>query len=258
MIFCPTQISAGKCIEVEQPDQHQPGEQTKCRDNCLIRQHSLFCCLNDDSFTTLISQARSIRFAAHQMIYREGEAASRFYLLLEGCVKLFRPTADGSERVIDAIQSYHTLGETDIFCQTHCYSCFAETLQPSHVISFPAAAYRELVAEDKQSSEKLINYFAESLKRKNFDLEVMINCAARERVIIYVRQLLSDMNATTQLHNKAVVHLPMAKCQVAARLAMKPETFSRILADLKLEGLLDVVRSNILIADVSRFMRETD
>ena len=50
------------------------------------------------------------------------------------------------------------------------------------------------------------------------------------------------------------VELPLPKCLVASRLAMQPETFSRILADLKSSGLVRVNRSRLFISDPQRLV----
>jgi CRP-like cAMP-binding protein len=50
------------------------------------------------------------------------------------------------------------------------------------------------------------------------------------------------------------VELPLPKCLVASRLAMQPETFSRILADLKSNGLIRVNRSKLFISDPQRLI----
>ncbi len=55
--------------------------------------------------------------------------------------------------------------------------------------------------------------------------------------------------------NGGEVKLPLPKCLVASRLAMQPETFSRILAELKTNNLIRVDRSKLYIPDLARLIQ---
>jgi CRP-like cAMP-binding protein len=74
--------------------------------------------------------------------------------------------------------------------------------------------------------------------------------SARDRLIRYLVDLLPEGS-----EQGGEVELPLPKCLVASRLAMQPETFSRILADLKSNGLVRVNRSRVFISDPSKLIR---
>lgn len=248
MRICPTLDSVGSSQISDEPDEKM------CADTCIVKNHALFCCMAVESTQRLIRRAKNIHIPSHRLIYGEGDQADKFYLIVKGSVKLFRPTQEGGEHIIDIVRSGHLLAESEIFDQKKQYHYFAETLQSTHMIGFSSVIFRELISRDVNASRKLLAYFSESLKRKNYDLEVMINCPAKERLLIYFRQLLEDNHERGLGVQPVEIKLPMPKCQLAARLAMKPETLSRILAELKQEGVIHVSSRKIRINNFDEFM----
>ncbi|EXJ09562.1 Crp/Fnr family transcriptional regulator [Nitrincola nitratireducens] len=249
MRICPTLDSVGNSQAFDGSDEQM------CTNACMVKNHALFCCMAVEGAQRLIKRAKHIHIPSHRLIYREGDEADKFYLIVKGSVKLFRPTQEGGEHIIDIVRSGHLLAESEIFDQTHQYHYFAEALQTTQMIGFSTVIFREIISRDIDASRKLLAYFSDSLKRKNYDLEVMINCPAKKRLLIYFKQLLEDNYEKGGGVQSVEIKLPMPKCQLAARLAMKPETLSRILAELKQKGIIHMSSRKILINNVEEFMK---
>jgi CRP-like cAMP-binding protein len=254
MIICPILNFVG-----EKSLESCEKETIKCTDSCLVRNHAFFCCFSTELFESLISKAKFINVMSNSLVYREGERSNKFYYVLKGSVKTYRTTQDGDEHLIDIIRSGNILAESEIFDQGNQYHNFAEALKYTEMIGFSIDAFRELVANNTQSAHNLLMYFSKILKKKNYDLEVMINCPAKQRVLIYIRELVDENILTNQVKNKKIeINLTMPKCQLAARLAMKPETLSRVLSDLRQEGLIDVDRQRVVIENMSKLIDYTN
>lgn len=224
-----------------------------------VSKHELFCCLSTERFNSLLSKAKQVEFLPNTLIYCEGEPAKRFFFVLEGSVKIYRTTHEGDEHLIDIVRSGQLLADPEIFDLNHSYHNFAEALQTTKLISFSSDIFRELVHQDHQAAHNLLSYFSNALKKKNYDLEVMINCPARQRVLLYFRQLLNEYFVSNKKTSKNIeLQLHMPKCQLAARLAMKPETLSRALTDLRNEGVINVVRQRVIIEKVNLLIEYTN
>lgn len=230
----------------------------KCTDSCLIRQHALFCCLSEDRLDSLLQKAKIVDYPANAVIFCEGEPANKFYFILKGCVKAYRTTHEGDEHLIDIINSGELIGDSEIFDQHHYYHNITETTQATRLLCFSSDLFRELVHQDPKTANNLLSYFSKVLQQKNYDLEVIINCPARERVLIYFRELIEDHIKNMNIIPKQIeINLSMPKCQLAARLAMKPETLSRVLSELRNEGMIHVVRQKVVIKKVNLLIEYT-
>jgi CRP/FNR family transcriptional regulator len=77
------------------------------------------------------------RFAAHTLIFLEGDRAQRVFQVLDGVVMLYKLLADGRRQVVEL------LGAGDMFGLAHhpVYDCSAESLVACSVVSYDRAAF---------------------------------------------------------------------------------------------------------------------
>ena len=113
----------------------------------------------------------------------------------------------------------------------------------------PIHAYQDLLESNLQYARAALRHYAKRAVSRFHDLEIMTVQSARDRLIRYLIDLLPNGP-----EEGGEVELPLPKCLVASRLAMQPETFSRILADLKSNGLVRVNRSRLFISDPRRLI----
>jgi CRP/FNR family transcriptional regulator, dissimilatory nitrate respiration regulator len=220
------------------------------RTTALLRRHPLFAALDAEDFDQLLARARPIELDGRQLLFRHEEAATRFFVVLRGGLKLFRLTWDGSEKVLDSVRPGQSVGESVMFASDPRYHCYAESMERSEVLAFSSSHYRELMASRADYNQALLTWLADSLEGRMRDLEVMTTQNAKDRVINYLCQLLPDRNAL-----RADIELPLPKALLASRLAMQPETFSRILSGLKKGGIIRVEKRRLLIDDVAAMLR---
>ena len=71
--------------------------------------------LSPEQITTLAEYATATDFAAGQRIFREGDRANRFYLILEGSVVLEAALPSGGSRVIEHLGPGEVLGWSWMF-----------------------------------------------------------------------------------------------------------------------------------------------
>src|SRR3990167_1825605 len=65
----------------------------------LLRADVLFADLPESLFAPLLSPRGRQEAAAGELLFREGDRAGHFLLVQQGCIEMFRFTADGEERV---------------------------------------------------------------------------------------------------------------------------------------------------------------
>lgn len=214
-----------------------------------LRSHALFSSLKAKDLSSLVHQSRRLRLGHHQLLYRQDMPAHHFFFVISGRLRLYRLDSTGIDRTLDSIAPGDCFAEVMIYADPPRYACYAEALKASEVLMIPVKAYQELLDEHPEYAQAALRHYAMRAVSRFHDLEIMTVQNARDRLIRYLIDLLP--NGTFE---GGEVELPLPKCLVASRLAMQPETFSRILADLKANGLVRVNRSKLFISDPQRLI----
>lgn len=194
----------------------------------------------------LAAQATAKSFPKGFLLYAHEEEASRFYLMVEGWVKLFRETLDGDEAVLDILTSGHVFGETSLFGNGR-HSASAQIIEDATVVMVPLAALRHLIEEEPRVALNMLDSMARFRQQQDREIEHRILQNAPQRIGCFLLRL---CDTARQTH--ATLHLPYDKTLIAARLGMKPETFSRALARLREDTGLIVNGATIHIGDIAR------
>lgn len=85
-------------------------------------------------------------FAQGDALFRQGEQAESMYLLKMGAVKLWKPTDDGRELVLDIRRAGDVLGES-VFIETGEYPVNATCLGPTMTCGLSRTVFERLVVE---------------------------------------------------------------------------------------------------------------
>lgn len=214
-----------------------------------LRRHALFDSLSSSDLNQLIQQSRRLRLGHHQLLYRQDMPAHHFFFVISGRLRLYRLDSSGIDRTLDSIAPGDCFAEVMIYADPRRYACYAEALKSSEVLMIPVKAYQELLDRKPEYAQAALRHYAMRAVSRFHDLEIMTVQNARDRLIRYLIDLLPN-----GIDQAGEVELPLPKCLVASRLAMQPETFSRILADLKSNGLVRVNRSKLFISDPQRLI----
>lgn len=215
-----------------------------------IRGHALFNTFEAEDFDRISQQMRRVSLSNHELLYRQDSDAQHFYFVLSGRLRLYRLDFSGFERTLDSLNPGDCFAEVMIYAKPARYACYAESLKRSEVLMIPIQAYREIIRRRPDYAENALAHFASRAVSRFHDLEIMTVQNARDRLVRYLLDLLPD---GVKLNGE--VELPLPKCLVASRLAMQPETFSRLLNDLKGSGLVRVNRNKLVIPDPGRLMQ---
>lgn len=227
--------------------QHHSEQWTSRRDHNghdfkLLQQMSLFRGLDEETFEKLLSDASVQHVKRNEVIFVEGEPASRLFLVLEGWVKLWRQSEDGQESVIGVFAEGESFAEAAIFDQKG-YPVSAIAVDDSRLLSIPAST---VLREFRQNPDYAINVVADLSRHMRFlvrQIEQLSVSSSTERLARFLVTLCPEGAG------EAVVRFPVEKSLIAGRLGMQPETLSRGLAKLRKIGV-NTKGSMVTISDV--------
>lgn len=193
----------------------------------LLEKQPLFKDASPDLINRLSEQSQIIRTEKNQILFVHGEPATRFFLIIEGWVKLFRETLDGAQAVVDILPKDSFLGEISLLPDSQ-YASSAETIEPSLLISLPLSHLKKEMEESPKLALAMLRATTLKDQDKERELEHKVLQNAPQRIACFLLRLTDQ---TKKGH--VTIHLPYDKTLIAARLGMQPETFSRALAKLK-------------------------
>ena len=213
---------------------------------CSIHRHPFFHDLNDQDLATLCQRSRLQMLGAGEMLFCEGDAAERFYIVLSGSVKLFRVTDQGNERILGSAGMDDVLGEVPACSPEGRYLWYAQCLESTRVRSFSGTVLRNMVSGRSDYMMNVMRYVGAALSHMVEDRTILAAQNARERLVQY---LLSLVPENDWRKSGIEVALPLPKGLIASQLAMQPETLSRVLRELRDLGLVSGSQRRITVLD---------
>lgn len=217
----------------------------------MIVHHQLFVHFNEQSQEELLADALVRDYPPQGLIQRQDDPAERFYLVYKGKVKLYRISADGKEKVVEIIPAGHTFAEAVMFMQRSVFPVCAEALEPVQVISFSNRLMLRHLEQNPQTCLHLLGLMSVRLHQRLDELENLTLQNATQRLALYLVGQVRD-----QVGDSAEIELVLPKSLIAARLSIKPETFSRAIATLRDRGLIDSRARQISIPSITNLLDE--
>jgi CRP/FNR family transcriptional regulator len=209
----------------------------------------LFSGVTAEDLALLTNICRLREHLRGDILFQQGEAASGFYVVASGKVKIYKLSPDGKERILHIIQPGNTFADAAIFADG-CYPAFAETLEKSNLIFFPKTDFLNLLHQHSQIAINMIGGLARFLRQFTTQIEDLTFRDVPARLARY----LSDLGGDQQV----CLVLPISKSQLASNLGTVSETLSRTFRKLSDEGIIQVQGKNIEILDVDRLLDLAD
>lgn len=213
----------------------------------------LFKELASDELDRIASNTQEVRAVRAEVLFRRGEPALGFHIIVFGQVKLAFLSPRGDEKVVDLIGPGQSFGEAVMFMERP-HVVTAQTLSDSLLLYISREIVFQELERDPRFVRRIIAGLSSRLHRLMSDLESDSLHSGTQRVIGY---LLRDIDESAESGRMLEVTLPTTKGVIASRLSLTQEHFSRILHDLAVRGLIEVHGRAIYIPDVAR-LRASD
>ncbi|MBF0284790.1 MAG: Crp/Fnr family transcriptional regulator [Magnetococcales bacterium] len=204
----------------------------------------LFAALTDEQLVAVVKGMRRIRLEEGENLFDDQTRADRFFLLRDGQIKLFRLSASGGEKVLEIIRPGDLFATAVMFSEEKQYPVSADALRPSEVFSFDNKTFMETLRHSPETCFRMMAEMSRRLRRQVVEIDSICLQSAVSRLINYLLE-----QAPSGVRS-AVIQLDSPKNIIASRLSIQPETFSRVLRNLKRRGFVEVDNKTIEIADL--------
>jgi CRP-like cAMP-binding protein len=200
------------------------------RDREILTHLPLFVNLAPDMLGGLLADAWVQSFARYTVLFMQDEPASRFYVILDGWVRVYRITEEGGESVINVFTRGDSFAECAI-CPDAVYPVNASVIEDSRLLVIPAKSFAQQLSEHSEYALNIVAAMSCHLHLLVRQVEQLMLRSSTERVADFLVKLCPD-NVPA-----ATIQLPLEKAMIAGRLGMQPETLSRSLTKLRRLGV---------------------
>jgi cAMP-binding proteins - catabolite gene activator and regulatory subunit of cAMP-dependent protein kinases len=219
----------------------------------LLRQIALFKDLTEDEMNQLASIALRRSFGKKEIIFTEGTEVEAIYFVSSGLVKTFKTDEDGRERLVSILREGEMFPHTVLF-SGQPYPASAETIAPSVLIALPARPFEHFLEQHAAPTIRIIRDMSDKIVELQRRLQEAGAYDAHDRGL----RFLADLADHCGERRGGAIHIrmPLTHQDIASAIGTSRETVSRLLNQLKRDGILEAGRSGIVIRDPEALRRE--
>jgi CRP-like cAMP-binding protein len=211
-----------------------------------------FKALPPDLLAQVTALARILRPAPGEILFHEGAPCRHFYAVLSGAVKLYRAQADGREHVVHHLRGGATFAEAAMLSIGR-FPVNALVTEPStSLLEIGGERFLELLRTDARLAPAMIGSLCMRLVSLVERVEELSLVQAGARLARWI------LRQPAQGGERPAVELALAKKDLAAHLAMTPETLSRLLGRWQEQGWVDNERTRVVLRHAAALQAVAD
>ncbi|MBD3885911.1 Crp/Fnr family transcriptional regulator [Phormidium tenue FACHB-886] len=174
--------------------------------------------------------------APEQILFRQGDSASAFFIVETGRFRIARYVPEGRSLTLQIARSGDSFAEIALFSDVYAYTAIAEIA--SRVITYPK---QELLTALHERSSLLEDFMTRLIKR---NLSLVMRLELKDIRVAH-RRVLKYLYFLADIENADAVRFDRPLNQIAIDLGLAPATLSRALTRLEQEGR--IIREQNLI-----------
>lgn len=210
----------------------------------IVRRINVFRGLNPLMIERLIAPAVTLTFREREVVFRQGDAAAAFFIVIDGWVKLYRITVAGEEAIIHVFAKGDSFAEAVAFTG-HPYPATAEAVTDARIVRISAEHVVKCIRSSPEIALAMIASTSQHLHHLIQQVEQLKAQTGVQRVAEFLASLCPPGKG------KHTIALPYDKALIAGRLGLKPESLSRAFAKLRSVGV-EVHASHVDVRDADR------
>jgi len=210
----------------------------------IITRVAVFRGLKPETVQHIIAPATAVMLRPHELIMRQEDLATAFFIVIDGWMKLYRSTPSGDETVIDIMKKGDSFAEAAAFTGNR-YIATAEAVSPARVGRIPADHLVRCIRGSPDIALAMIASISQHMHHLVQQVEHLKAQSGVQRVAEFLASLSLAENG------RCALALPYDKILIAGQLGLTPESLSRAFARLRTIGVV-VDASNVIVNDVAK------
>ena len=215
-------------------------------DESLLIHLPPFSLLDGRQIRDILDQAVSRRYASGVAVFEEGMPAERFYMLLDGYVRVTRMSATGDQVTLHYIPSGEMFGIAKAF-RLDRYPATAITADDAIGLSWPMAQWDGFLARYEGLSEETFRTVGRRISEKNDRIVELTSQQVQQRVANALLRLINQTGR--KVEGGIVIDFPITRRDISEMTATTLHTVSRLLSKWEKDGILESERRQIKVRD---------
>lgn len=212
----------------------------------ILSQARYFSGLSADALEQVSLRFRELHYPADAVICHEGGPAERLFFVAHGKVKLLRHSMAGDDVLLDLLPQGALFGGLAPLGTRH-YPETAVAQTDACVLVISGADFQQLLEQHPQVTLAVLASVARSLDDARETIRQVSTSDVRTRVATVLLKLAERLGEEDA--GGIVIRSPLSRQDLAAMIGATPETASRVMAELKREGLLESGRQWVRITN---------
>lgn len=220
-------------------------------DRSLIAHMDVFAGLSPDDLDVILERANSSRIPKDKPVFEQGTEASRFFLLLDGTVRVVQTTKDGHQIIARYLGTGSIIGIAPAIGRT-TYPASAIAAVDCVVLCWPMALWPELTARFPlfaANSYKAVGARLQETQERVIELSV---AQVEQRVANAVLRLVRQTGRKSD--DGLLVDFPISRQDIAEMTGTTLHTVSRLLSAWEDLGVIRSGRQKVTVTDPHRLM----
>lgn len=200
--------------------------------------------LPEEDVASLLKNAVVIEEEKGSLLFSQGDPANRFYVLLEGRVKLFTANEDGEESIVEIFNPVCSFAEAAMFASGR-FPVNCETVMKTRLVRIDGEPFMRSLKETPRIGQMILKKISMRYRHLLHEIIQLKTQSPAQRLGAFFLSL-AEENETG-----GSVPLPYDKNLIAARVGMKPESLSRALVRLREIGV-DCQKKELIVDDLDK------
>lgn len=199
-----------------------------------------------DQLDSIVKRGRPLQRSEH--LYRNGDPLRSLYVVKSGSFKSYTSTRDGAEQIV----AFYLPGELMGFdaLENERHNCSSVALETASVCEIGFDRFEELCNKLPSMQRQMRRLVGREVSSDQNMLLLLGQKSAEERLATFLLNLASRFNERG--FSAREFNLSMPRQDIANYLGLAVETISRLFTNFQEEGLLEVDRRRVRVADVDR------
>lgn len=216
----------------------------------------LFSGLQTEDLQTLATIVSKKEYTKKETLFHQGDPGEEFMILAEGSVKVELMNAEGKELTLTILTPYQFLGELALLDDVP-RSATVISMENSTLLSINKRDFARILESYPRMSVPMLRQLTRRVRVLTDDIASMAFLDSYSRVTRKLLTLAGEMGQATDdghvLIDRALTHQQLANLVGTTR-----ETVTKILNEMKDNGLLSIRRHRITILDTEELLARAD
>ena len=217
-----------------------------------VRRAPIFTAIDEVSAASLRASMTAIKVTKGQVIFKEGDAGDRLFVVISGKLKLGTYSNDGRENLLSILGPGDMFGELSLFDPG---PRTATAVVDSKLLALAHDQVIGLVKEHPQVALQLLRRLAQRLRKANEVLSDLVFADVPGRVAKAIIELSERFG--TQKDNGLHVNHDLTQEELAQLVGASRETVNKALADFATRGWIKLEPRSVIVLDLIKLEKRS-